>query len=218
MICSGETCSNLRLAHATDLKRRATAMRLLLLLAIFLVGGVFAADAPTTTTLYKSVGPDGRIVYSDRPPGEGQTAAKTLTFESLPASPLSAATLAYIEQLGKTKTPELPAASPVSEAVLFTTAWCGYCRKARAPCEQRHCLSRRGHRNEERLGGLRAGWRQERRAPARSEGAPSLRLHRGRLRRRARCGQVAMRAVSPDPFHRGEACVGPPSHALQGGL
>jgi len=60
----------------------------------------FAADPPMTTTLYKSIGPDGKTIYSDRPPGEGNS-AKTLTFRNLPSSPLSASTLAYIEQLGK---------------------------------------------------------------------------------------------------------------------
>ena len=90
----------------------------------------FAADPPTTTTLYKSIGPDGKTIYSDRPPGEGNS-AKTLTFRNLPSSPLSASTLAYIEQLGKPKQAEL-AAAPAVGVVLYTTGWCGYCRQARA--------------------------------------------------------------------------------------
>ena len=105
-------------------------MRYLVALALLFATAVFAADTPTTTTLYKSVGPDGKIVYADRPPGAGQT-AKALTFENMPATPLSATTLAYIEELGKSKPPPSAARSS-NEAILFTTAWCGYCRQARA--------------------------------------------------------------------------------------
>ena len=100
------------------------------LVAFMLVGPVLAADAPTQTTLYKSVGPDGRIVYGDRPPADGRS-AQTLKFENLPSSPLSPATLAYLEQLKKGgATP--PAAPPNGELVLFTASWCGYCKKAKA--------------------------------------------------------------------------------------
>jgi glutaredoxin len=95
-----------------------------------LVGVVHAADAPTQTTLYKSVGPDGRTVYGDRPPVDGR-AAQTLKFENLPSSPLSPATLAYLEQLKKAgATP--PAALPGGELVLFTASWCVYCKQAKA--------------------------------------------------------------------------------------
>ena len=60
-----------------------------------------AAGAPTdTTTLYKSVGPDGRTVYSDRAPAAGPP-AQAMTFDLLPSSPLAPATLAYIAQLKK---------------------------------------------------------------------------------------------------------------------
>ena len=74
-------------------------MNQVVLLSLLLAGSVAAsAIAQTTTTLYKSVGPDGNVVYGDRPPTDGRT-AKALPFESLPASPLSSETLAYLEQL-----------------------------------------------------------------------------------------------------------------------
>ena len=97
---------------------------------LMLVGSVHGADAPSQTTLYKSVGPDGRTVYGDRAPVDGR-AARTLTFENLPSSPLSAATLAYLEQLKKVGV-AAPAATPSGELVLFTASWCVYCRKAKA--------------------------------------------------------------------------------------
>jgi len=98
---------------------------------LMLVGAVRGADAPSQTTLYKSVGPDGRIVYGDRPPADGRS-AQTLKFENLPSSPLSPATLAYLEQLKKGGATPQVAPPPSAELVLFTASWCGYCRKAKA--------------------------------------------------------------------------------------
>src|SRR5437763_1048904 len=88
------------------------------------------ADKPTQTTLYKSVGPDGRTVYGDRPPIDGRT-AQTMKFENLPSSPLSPATLAYLEQLKKGSGTS-QAALPNGDLILFTTSWCTYCKKAKA--------------------------------------------------------------------------------------
>ena len=91
-----------------------------------------AAGAPAdTTTLYKSVGPDGRTVYSDRAPAAGPP-AKAMTFELLPSSPLSPATLAYIAQLKKAADAPRPTVAASREVLLYTAAWCGYCKKARA--------------------------------------------------------------------------------------
>ena len=100
------------------------------LLLLFLAQAVAAGDGPTTTTLYKSVGPDGKIVYGDRPPGDGRS-AQTLKFENLPSSPLSPATLAYLEELKKGGAAR-QAALPSGELLLFTTTWCVYCKKAKA--------------------------------------------------------------------------------------
>ena len=109
--------------------RRLRMLKRSLCLAILLAGGT--AVAQTTTTLYKSTGPDGKTIYSDRPPVAQE--AKTLTFQSEPASPLSAETLAYIEQLKKSAHARATAPPPSSrEAVLYMAAWCGYCKKAKA--------------------------------------------------------------------------------------
>ena len=100
----------------------------LFLLASLAASGV--AIAQTTTTLYKSTGPDGKTIYSDRPPSNAKE-AKTLTFQNGPASPLSAETLAYMEQLRKSADARA-SAPPPRETVLYSAAWCGYCKQAKA--------------------------------------------------------------------------------------
>lgn len=101
--------------------RLITALSALLLTA--------TAAAQTTTTLYKSIGPDGKVIYSDQPDPRAQT-SKRLTFENLPASPLSAETQAYLEQLQKSAEQRASAASQ-DDVVLFSAVWCGYCKHAK---------------------------------------------------------------------------------------
>jgi glutaredoxin len=81
-------------------------------------------------TLYKSVGPDGRVVYSDRPPPDGRI-EKTMTFENLPSSPLPASAVAHLEQLRKTE-PASASNMATSGVVLYSATWCGYCKQAKA--------------------------------------------------------------------------------------
>ena len=97
---------------------------------VTLAGLAGAAGAAAQTVLYKSVGPDGRTVYGDRPPADGRT-AQTMKMVNLPSSPPSAATLAFLDQLRSGGAS--PAAAPASaELVLYTAAWCGYCKTAKA--------------------------------------------------------------------------------------
>jgi len=105
-------------------------MRRLARLAIFLLWSVSAGTAQGGQTLYKSVGPDGRIIYADRPPAEGRL-DKTMTFENLPSSPLPASTSAYVEQLRRMgATPSTSA--PLGGVVLYSATWCGFCKRAKA--------------------------------------------------------------------------------------
>jgi glutaredoxin len=84
-------------------------------------------------TLYKSVGPDGSVVYSDRPPSSG-TIEKTLDIRTLPNTAIPPDTLKELERLrGEGKVVALPAAG----VVLFSASWCGYCRQAKAHLAQR---------------------------------------------------------------------------------
>lgn len=88
-----------------------------------------ASTSAVAQTLYKSIGPDGSIVYSDRPPTEGKL-EKTLKIEAAPSSSLPAASSSYLEQLRKRGLSTTAAAT--SGVVLYAVAWCGYCKKARA--------------------------------------------------------------------------------------
>ncbi len=83
------------------------------------------ADAQT---VYKSVGPDGKVVYSDSPPVDGKNARK-LKFDNLPASPLPAPARASVEQQKRSMSTAVPATTAV---VLYSASWCGYCKAAKA--------------------------------------------------------------------------------------
>lgn len=96
---------------------------------LFVFCALFSMTAPAQN-LYKSIGPDGRIVYSDRRPAEGRI-EKTLQFKNLPASSLPASASSQLEQLRKQKGAQ-QAAAQAGQVVIYTTSWCGYCKKAKA--------------------------------------------------------------------------------------
>lgn len=80
--------------------------------------------------LYKSVGPDGRIVYSDRPTAAAKS-EQTLTITDLPSSQARP----YVPpKASAPPAPVAPVAPPVgsSQVQLYMADWCGYCRKAKA--------------------------------------------------------------------------------------
>lgn len=106
---------------------------------------LLVAAAAHSQVLYKSVGPDGQVSYTDRPPAQG-TVEKTLKAEDLPNTALPTKTLAELEQLQRTaakrdaakrEAAKAEAAPAVSEVTLFAASWCGYCRKARTYLAQR---------------------------------------------------------------------------------
>jgi glutaredoxin len=89
-------------------------------------------------TLFKSIGSDGRVVYSDKPPIEGRL-AKTLKAEDLPNTALPAGYEAELQRLrqslnlnGSKTANATPNASASANPVLFTAVWCGYCKQAKA--------------------------------------------------------------------------------------
>ena len=104
-------------------------MRIWVILALFLLSPLTQAG-----TVYKSVGPDGKITYSDQPPSGGKV-EKTLNLTNLPATPLPESVIRYRNELEKSmksrlsdthKTPD------TSQTALFTAQWCGYCKQAKS--------------------------------------------------------------------------------------
>lgn len=80
-------------------------------------------------TLYKSVGADGRVVYSDQPPATGAV-EKTMRLESLPVSVVPGATPRPAPNTAAAQAPA--AVVPRGEVVLYMATWCGYCKAAKS--------------------------------------------------------------------------------------
>ena len=99
-------------------------------IALLLVASLLAIAAASAQTVYKSVGPDGKIVYSDHAPTTGRL-EKTMKFE-LASSALPASAASYMEQFRKTH-PSGTAQAPAGKGItLYSAVWCGYCKQAKA--------------------------------------------------------------------------------------
>jgi len=94
---------------------------------------LFLPLAASAGTIYKTVGPDGRPVYSDRPPPKS-VATQAIETEDAPSSPLPDSVLRYRDELQKRMDKRLIEAAkpPAAVPALFVAEWCGYCRKAKA--------------------------------------------------------------------------------------
>jgi glutaredoxin len=103
-------------------------MRKIIFIALFTAFGITHAD-----TVYKSVGPDGKIIYSQDPPAGGK-AAKKLSFTNLPSTPMPDSVLRYRDELEKSMKKRLAdgAKREFVFPTIFTAQWCGYCRQAKA--------------------------------------------------------------------------------------
>ncbi len=103
-----------------------------LLFVLFLIPAVASGQ-----TLYKSVGPDGRISYSDTPPA-GAKVQKTMSYSPLPASPVPESVRRDRQELEASLQRRSLETATGSEGIrLFTATWCGYCTKAKAYLGQR---------------------------------------------------------------------------------
>jgi glutaredoxin len=115
-----------------------------LLFACALSATLLAGSA--SAGIYRWVDAEGRIVYSDSPPRQGNTKpVKLETNVVAPAAP-----------------PEPKTAAVQGERVkLYTTTWCGYCKKARAYLRSRNIpfddidveTTDRGRREYREIGG-----------------------------------------------------------------
>lgn len=105
-------------------------MRTLFLLALLLP----LAWVTQAATVYRSVGPDGQVVYSDKPPADGKI-EKTLSFVDLPSTPMPESVLKYRDELQKSmkkRLSEVGTRLDTSGPVIFTAVWCGYCTRAKS--------------------------------------------------------------------------------------
>ena len=85
-------------------------------------------------TVYRSVGPDGKVIYSDTQPADGKV-EKTLTFVNLPSTPMPESVLKYRDELQKSmkrRLSETGTRLDTSRPVIFTAVWCGYCTRAKS--------------------------------------------------------------------------------------
>lgn len=104
-------------------------MKYLTLLTLFIIPVLSSAG-----TIYKTIGPDGKVIYSDKPSSAGGP-SKTVSYKSMPASPLPASVLRYqqeIQQGLKNRLAEADKPIARNQVTLFTAPWCGYCRQAKS--------------------------------------------------------------------------------------
>lgn len=93
----------------------------------FLVSALAVFTLAHGETLYKSVTPDGRVIYSDHPTQQAKV-VETLTAASGPSTTLSASLRA---QLGRIKS-TAGQGDATDGVVLYTEQGCPYCRQAKA--------------------------------------------------------------------------------------
>jgi glutaredoxin len=99
--------------------------------AIFLACAL-ASAAIHADTVYRSLGPDGKVTYSQRPPADGKI-DKTIVFQNLPSSPLPESVLRHRRELMKSMNKRFAGAGKADRAqpVFFMAQWCGYCKQAK---------------------------------------------------------------------------------------
>jgi glutaredoxin len=88
-------------------------MRVLLLLCLL-------ATATASAEIYRWTDSEGRIHYSDKPPKDAQAAQVKIKINSISGP-------AVVTQSEK----PAPAAGARDPVKIFTTAWCGFCKKAK---------------------------------------------------------------------------------------
>jgi glutaredoxin len=111
-------------------------MRLIIVMLML----AWAAAPAFAATVYKTVDSNGKVIYTDQPPANAKEAGgtKTLDIKDEPASPLPASVLKYQEQLKRNANKRIqePPKPASATPVLFSAAWCGYCRRAKAYLQQ----------------------------------------------------------------------------------
>lgn len=99
--------------------------------AVLLLCLAAACVAHAGDAVYKSVASDGKVTYSQTPPQSG--AARKMSFDNLPASPLPEHVLRFRQEMEKNIAQKQQAATAPSQGLrLFSAKWCVYCRHAKA--------------------------------------------------------------------------------------
>ena len=90
-------------------------------------------------TVYKSVGVNGQIIYSDQPPVSGKV-DKTLNFSDLPATPIpgSVASKSKLDKSAKSNSSAAGKMPDSTQPTLFMAQWCGYCKQAKSYLSAKH--------------------------------------------------------------------------------
>jgi glutaredoxin len=107
---------------------------------LFLLLTILSASAQADT-VYKSIGPDGKIIYSDQPPAGDGKLEKTMDIRNLPATPMPASVERFREEMLKgMKSKQAEAGKPGKSGVpvLFMAQWCRFCKQAEAYMTERH--------------------------------------------------------------------------------
>jgi glutaredoxin len=96
------------------------------------------ATAVESTTVYRSLDANGKVIYSDKPPASAKV-ERQLKIVNAPASPLPESVLRYQSELDKSMKKRLAdAATPAAGmSLLFTTKSCVYCKHAKAYLAQK---------------------------------------------------------------------------------
>lgn len=116
-------------------------MRQIVRYVLFLLLFTSAVSTPMAGGLYKSVGPNGVVSYSDQPPTDTRK-VETINFNDLPITVMPAFNKpppTIMERMrnllpswNNTKAPVI-----ASGVVLYTASWCGYCKQAKAYLESK---------------------------------------------------------------------------------
>ena len=113
--------------HGAERRLAAGGMACIATLLALLIAASGAARAADGPKLYKSITPEVKVVYGDRP-AAGAASVKQVKIAHAPTSALPPSAAEQLRKLEALR----PARQDARGAVLYTASWCGYCRKAKA--------------------------------------------------------------------------------------
>ena len=94
---------------------------------------LLAATSAQAETLYKVIGTDGRVTYTDRLPADAKSAT-ALKFADAPVTSLPESVLKNQAEFAKgmqNQPAQAKIIDPSGPTTLFSASWCGYCTQAK---------------------------------------------------------------------------------------